>query len=240
MLSIVTLSSNCKTALKQTCDSVLSQKFSFTEKIPIEHIIIDNVSSDGSIEFLKSKQPAYKNQKIDLIVRSEPDSGISDGFNKGVKLARYENIHILNSGDLYQNNESLSSLIRFIQKNKFDISYGDISIGKKFIEADSFYKSKIKGFMPRLNHPSMIIKKHVYETIGEYSQEFKIAMDYEFLLRCHLQNIIFKNRHDHLIYMDPNGVSNSRKLDGYKEVFRISKFKFLTLIYIVYNFLRAN
>lgn len=183
-ISIITATYNSAKTISDTIESVLSQQYK-----NLEYIIIDGFSKDNTIDIVKS----YVN-KSDISIKwiSEKDNGIYDAMNKGIQMATGEVIGILNSDDFYTDNNVLSLVADEFEKNKeLDAIYGDIH----FVDSDNlnkcvrYYSSKIfkrqlmrLGFMPA--HPSFYIKKYKLLEIGLYKTNYKIAADFEFLLRA--------------------------------------------------------
>ena len=110
--TIVTIVYNDKVGIDKTIQSVINQTF-----LDFEYIIIDGASNDGTIDIIKN----YKND-IDIFV-SEPDKGIYDAMNKGIKLARGKWINFMNSGDVFFNNQVLENLNK-LNDNGYDAMYG--------------------------------------------------------------------------------------------------------------------
>lgn len=232
MISVVTLSYNCSERLMRTCQSILNQI-----DPPQEHIIIDNNSNDDTKEKINNIRKNYKSIGVDLIFISESDQGISDGFNKGIMQCKYEIIALLNSGDIYFKNT-----LQIVKNNfhsKDEILFGNLQMqgSNKVILGDVNFYKKIKSYMPRLNHPALFVKKSIYDTVGLYSLDYKIAMDYDFLLRSFMQGVVFKYVNQTFTLMEPDGISNTNKLGVYKETFNISINKFQCIVYVFYNFI---
>ncbi len=180
-ISIITVVYNNIYTINDAILSVYNQSYE-----NIEYIIIDGQSSDGTKEILKKQSDKYS------ILISEPDLGIYDAMNKGIRLASGDIIGILNSDDLYQNQSIISEIMQqFIQIPDLDILYGDLVYVKyddtnKVIrnwESTSYYPKFFEyGNIPP--HPSLFLKRRVYKEVGLFNLEFKLAADYEFMLRA--------------------------------------------------------
>jgi glycosyltransferase len=177
MFSIITVTYNSLKTLKDSYYSLSTQ--SFTEW---EWVVQDGGSSDDTIEWLNS----ISDSRVKWI--SEPDYGIYDALNKALKRANGEWIGLLHSDDFYPNNNIL--------KNVFDASngvvaiYGDLEyvhIGDlrkvvRYWQAGLFESKLIsQGWMPP--HPTLFLRKEIYKCVGPFDTEFKIAADYDFILR---------------------------------------------------------
>lgn len=216
-VSIITPSYNSGKYIEETIKSVLDQNYK-----SIEYIIIDGGSTDGSLDIIKRYE-----KDIDYWV-SEPDEGISDAFNKGIKASRGDIIGIINAGDRYTG-EAVNTAVKILQENpEFDFVYGDLLYADEkgnpqfLMKGDRSYQKKIQYTMPALNHPTVFMKRFVYESYGLFDISYKLAMDYEFLLRithCGKKGIYIENT---LAMMILGGISYARYYEGYKEVYKAS------------------
>ena len=152
--------------------------------VDIEHIVIDGGSTDGTLEFLK------KNIHLFSRLISEPDRGLYDAMNKGLAIATGEVIGFLHSGDVYENDKVLASVMKVMESEGLDAVYADIAFFKPSdpLKALRRYRSirftpqRIAwGWMPA--HPSLFIRHQVYERFGRFNTKYKIAGDYEFVAR---------------------------------------------------------
>ncbi|WP_146151672.1 glycosyltransferase family 2 protein [Photobacterium sp. GB-50] len=221
--SIVTVSYNSALTISETIDSVLSQK-----GVDFEYIIIDGGSKDNTLEIIKS----YNDPRVKYI--SEPDDGLYNAMNKGLKLASGEVVAILNSDDLYTHELVLDRV-----KNEFLFNSSDIVSGHiYYFDEDKNIKGRVykcsdylcssqwlDGWQPP--HPSTFVKKVVYDNVGEYSECYKISSDYDFLFRALYLN---KFKHsvidEYLVAMRTGGESTrsfGAIIKGNKEVREILK-----------------
>lgn len=183
--SIITVCYNSKNTIEKTINSVINQTHS-----NYEYIIVDGESNDGTLDVLKR----YK-EHIDVLI-SEPDNGIYDAFNKGIRLAKGNFIAILNSDDTYNPN-TLELAFKTAVAHPDAIVYGDTC----FIDEDDVvFSSNVGHFNPKsltsgigFMHPASFVPKKVYEKVGLYleKKELNIASDADFLIRCHLQGVNF-------------------------------------------------
>ncbi len=199
-ISIITVNLNNSDGLLKTIKSVVEQKCS-----DYEYIVIDGGSTDQSVQVIKQ----YKD-KIQYWV-SEPDKGIYNAMNKGIKIAKGEYCYFLNSGDTFND----ANILSFVNSNlgENDIVYGNlkfidnlserISIQPEKLELDRFYQGT-------LYHPATFIKKELFNQYGKYNEDYKIAGDYEFFLRIFLKGKIVTKYIDYTIAaFDINGISSS-------------------------------
>jgi glycosyltransferase len=178
-VSIITVVYNNKDTIKDAIESVLNQTYK-----NIEYIIIDGGSNDGTVEIIRS----YGN-KIDKFI-SEKDNGIYDAMNKGIKLATGDIVGILNSDDFYASNDIIEKVVNEFIEKKVDSVYGDLVYvdAKNTDKIVRYWKSKPfkeglfkKGWHPA--HPTFFVKKEIYDKYGIFNLDFKIAADYELMLR---------------------------------------------------------
>jgi glycosyltransferase involved in cell wall biosynthesis len=165
---------------------------------------------------------------------SEPDNGIYDAMNKGIKEANGEIIGILNSDDLYHTNNVISKVVKAFRKNSIDVVFGDLHYVKKinldkvvrYYSSAKFHPSKFRfGFMPA--HPTFFTKKEHYENLGLYKTNYEIAADFELLLRfLKVYNLEYKYLPINMIKMRMGGRSTSSLKSNYilnKEMVRACK-----------------
>lgn len=216
LVTIVTVVYKCKQFLETAIRSALNQKYSNTE-----YIVIDGGSTDGTIDIIRKYEHA-----IDYWV-SEPDSGISEAFNKGVMLAKGDYISFLNADD-WLAEDQIDIAVQTLNKSRADFVFGDIIFhdftGKPLyrIKGDLDYDKKIAHSMPDLNHPTVMARKAVYDKIGGFDLNYKIAMDYDWLLRGYLAGFRGLYVPDLIEHMRLCGVSDRRYAVAYREVRDIS------------------
>ena len=178
-ISIITAVYNNKKTIKDAIESVLNQTYK-----NIEYVIVDGDSKDGTVDIIKQYE-----SKIDKFI-SEPDNGIYDAMNKGIKLATGDIIGFLNSDDFYASNNVLEKVANEFIDKKVDSVYGDLVYvdNKDITKVVRYWKSKPykegffkKGWHPP--HPTFFVKREIYEKYGKFRLEFKIAADYELMLR---------------------------------------------------------
>lgn len=181
-ISIVTATWNRADTIRDTIESILAQIHQNWE-----HIIIDGASSDNTIEVINEYVDRYNGR---LKIVSEKDKGIYDAMNKGVKLATGDIIGTLNADDFYADNLTLKHINDAFEQHDVDAVYGDNMIVdfndtskqiRHHVNTDfSRWKMRL-GFMP--SHPTFYCKKNVFDTFGKFNETYKIAADFEWLLR---------------------------------------------------------
>lgn len=204
-ISIITIVRNNKDTIKDAIESVLGQTYK-----NIEYIVVDGASSDGTAEVIRN----YGN-KITTFV-SESDNGIYDGLNKGVSLATGGVVAFLHSDDLYASDNIVQIIAdEFNQDDSLDGVYGDLIYTPKddTLKVLRYWKSRefsqdllAKGWMPA--HPTLFLRREVYQKYGSFDTGFKIAGDYDFMLRILKDNIVVKYLPQVICKMRAGGESN--------------------------------
>lgn len=213
-ISLITITFNSEKTLQDTIDSVSKQKYS-----NIEYIIIDGNSTDNTIKIIKSN--------LNVISKwiSEPDDGIYDAMNKGIKMATGDVIGILNSDDTFHSDESLMKIAGAFIENDPDCTFGNLNYLNTNGVVTRKWRSKSyeqgifeKSWTPA--HPTFYCKRIIYEKFGLYKTDYEIAADVELMFRLLEVNKIKSYFIDEvLIDMLEGGVSNS----GLSSTFTIIK-----------------
>jgi len=229
LFSIVTIALNSENSIRRTIKSVISQTFH-----SFEYIIIDGGSTDGTLDILEE----YKDQ---IKVISEPDKGISDAFNKGIKYSRGRFICFLNSDDWFEA-DILNKIAKYALDD-IDILYGKLNLwyGDKYLYSQEANHTRLK-FGMSLNHPSTFILKKVYANLL-YNLNYKYAMDYDLLLKAYLYKHTFHYLDFSVANMSVEGVSNKYWFRTLKEVYHIKNKelnnKFMNLLYFLFSVIKS-
>lgn len=211
-VSIITVVYNGAKTLEQTIQSVLNQTYT-----NIEYVIIDGQSTDGTLEIIEK----YKD-KISYYV-SEPDKGIYDAMNKGLAAASGDIIGILNADDWYDSN-AVKYVMDCFADNDADIVYG----GFNRVESDGTILATKPAPLTELwyeiliCHQAAFVKREVYQKMGGYSLDYKIASDYDFFLRCYSKQIKFEYLDKELVYFRFTGISSTKHLKCAEEINQIA------------------
>jgi len=202
-ISVVTVCYNSSKTIRNTIESVLTQNYS-----NVEYVIVDGNSTDNTLDIINE----YRD-KIDVLI-SEPDLGIYDAMNKGIKASTGDVVGILNSDDVYASKRSLNLIAEGLTED-VDGVYADLfyvkennaqEISRKY-SSMSFSKKIIRfGFM--LPHPTYYIRKKMYKEYGYYKLDYRVSADFELIAR-HIQNGIKLKRVPHvLVHMREGGISS--------------------------------
>ena len=205
-ISIITVVLNNEDIIKDVINSVLNQTYR-----NIEYIIVDGSSADGTIEIIKSYE-----DKITKFI-SEPDSGLYDAMNKGIKLATGDIIGILNSDDFYMDEFVIEKIARIFKEQKVDSLFADLVYVKpdnlnkvvRFYDSSKFHLSKFAyGWMPA--HPTFFVKRKIYKKYGLFRTDLKIAADFDILINfLYTHKVSYYYLQDIIIKMRTGGISAS-------------------------------
>lgn len=177
-ISIITVTYNNQKYISECIESVLNQTHQ-----DIEYIVIDGASTDGTLDVINN----YKDKMFKVV--SEPDKGIYDAINKGIHLATGDIVGILNSDDTYASDMVLEKVNSAFEDSGAQSCYGDlvyVSQDKsriiRYWKSGEYSKELImKGWMPP--HPTFFVKRVIYDRLGRFNTDFKIAADYDLILR---------------------------------------------------------
>lgn len=181
-ISIVTVTYNSASTLRDTIESVLAQTYQ-----NIEYIIVDGLSKDNTMDIVREYEPKF-NGRMRYV--SERDNGLYDAMNKGIKMAAGEIVGIINSDDFYHRPDIIQLVAETMSDERVQAVYGDV----RFVNPNDlnttvrYYSSRIFrpslfrfGFMPA--HPTFFTYKKFFDEFGYYKLNYKIAADYELLVR---------------------------------------------------------
>ena len=235
-ISIITICYNSELTISGTLKSIKSQSFR-----DFEHIVIDGGSTDKTISIIEKENISDK-------VISEKDSGIYDAFNKGIINSKGDIIGFLNSDDTFYDKNSLKKIEESMKEN-IDCVFGDLVYTNSQNKINRIWKgSKFtkgsfkKSWMPA--HPTFYCKRNIYNKYGFYDESFRIAGDFELMMRfLEKHNITSKYINNRLINMRQGGISNKsflNKLHIIKEEFKAFKNNNIKVNKIDYLFQKAK
>ena len=204
-VSIITATYNSSKTIVDTLHSLESQSYK-----NIEYIIVDGASKDNTLEVIE-----HNCSRVSRII-SEPDKGIYDALNKGIKAATGDIVGFLHSDDLFAYPEAVEDIVATFKKNKTQAVYGDLEYVSKddtssivrFWKSGDFSYGKLRnGWMPP--HPTFYMKRDCYNSFGLFDLDFKIAADYDSLLRyLWTNNVSLSYLPSVIIKMRVGGTSN--------------------------------
>ena len=208
-ISIITSTFNSSATLADTFESVLAQTYQ-----NIEYIVVDGDSKDDTLDIIRAYEPRFEGRMRWI---SERDNGLYFAMNKGLSMATGDVIGILNSDDFYTDETVLERIVQALEQTGAEAVYGDIH----YVAADNlnrclrYYSSRgfsrwtmRLGFMPA--HPSFYCRREVYERHGLFDTRYKVAADFELLLRLiFVGNISTTYIHKDCVTMRDGGASNA-------------------------------
>ena len=207
-ISIITVVYNNKETIQDAINSVLSQEYD-----DLEYIVVDGASTDGTVGVIEDVAKKYSERSVKFV--SEKDDGIYDAMNKGIRLATGDIIGILNSDDFYINNDVISTVANEFMAKDVDSVIADLVYVKRhkpdevvrYYRSSNFHPKKFAyGWMPA--HPTFFVKRVCYERYGLFKTDYKIAADYELLVRfLSKHNVSFSYIPRVIIKMRAGGVS---------------------------------
>ncbi len=215
-VSIITAVYNRVDSIERAVHSVQSQDYP-----DIEHIVVDGGSTDGTLQKLKTCLGR------DVVLVSEPDRGMYDAINKGLRVATGDVIGLLHSDDYFESNRILSDVVTEFLDSSIDAVYGDAAffsgeapdrIVRRYSSA-KFKPSRLGwGWMPA--HTTLFIRRENYLRIGEYKLDYTIAADFDFVCRAfNLNQIRYSYIPKVLVKMQTGGLSSA----GWRNTFNLNK-----------------
>lgn len=203
-ISVITACFNSAATISDTLRSVVEQTHP-----DVEHVIVDGGSRDDTVKLAQTLGRSGK------VIISEPDKGIYDAMNKGLRLATGDVIGFLNADDMYAANEVLAKVGTFMQQDGLDALYGDTEFVRppnldkpvRRYRSDRFRPDRIAwGWMPA--HPALFLKRQVFERYGSFRTDYRIAGDFELVARIfHPGELVYQYIPEVLVRMRTGGIS---------------------------------
>ena len=210
-ISVVTVCYNAAQTLADAVDSVLDQTSDPSAPFELEYIVVDGGSTDGTLDLLAP----HRNRIATLI--SEPDNGLYDAMNKGIKAATGDIVAILNADDVYASTDVLARVAATFRDSGVEAVYGDLN----YVTADDLSKvtrrwnagpytpgAFRRGWMPP--HPALFVRRACYDRWGLFTLTLRSAADYELMLRfIHRHGMTLAYLPETLVLMRAGGGSNA-------------------------------
>lgn len=208
-ITVITVTFNSGRTIGDTIESVLRQTYK-----DIEYLIIDGQSTDNTLDIVRDYEARFGGR---MRYVSEPDKGLYDAMNKGVAMAKGDVVGMLNSDDFFTSCDVLATVAEKMENDNADAVYGDVHFVKDgdLQTVTRYYSSRLFsrgwmrfGFMPA--HPSFYCRRKMYERYGLFDCSYKVAADFEHLLRLIYVNRI-RTRYIHMdfVTMRTGGLSTS-------------------------------
>lgn len=215
-ITVITVTRNNVSTIQATLDSVAAQDYA-----EVEHVVIDGASTDGTTELVRAR-----GTRVGTLV-SEPDKGIYDAMNKGIRHATGEVIAFLNGDDVYAHSGVLSHVAAILQGKQVGLVYGDVEFFRPERPGQAIRRYRSGHFSPRQlawgwmpAHPAMFVRTRLFESAGVFRTDYRIAGDYEWIVR------VFKNHapsYAHtsqvLVHMLTGGASTA----GWRSTLRLNR-----------------
>lgn len=218
-ISIITATYNSAATVRDTFESVLRQTYQ-----EIEYIVVDGASKDDTVALIKAYEPRFEGRMRWV---SEPDKGLYDAMNKGLRMATGEVVGILNSDDFYTADDVLERVAEALRDSRLDAVYGDVHYVReedlghtvRYYSSKRFTRERMRmGSMPA--HPSFYARRSCYQRYGGFDTDYKIGADFEQLLRLiYVHKIRTRYLAKDFVTMRMGGVSSSG-LKSYWQIIR--------------------
>ncbi len=204
LVSIITVCWNSEKTIERTIKSVMVQTYG-----NIEYIIVDGASTDQTVSIAEKYQQVAG---FTITIISEPDDGIYDAMNKGINAAHGDIIGILNSDDWYEA-DAVERSVKAICDSGEDkcVSYGDM----RFWSPDGMSKTLHRPYTElerdMIFHPTCFVTKETYSEYGGFNQDYRLAADYELMLRLYKKGVTFVDNGGTIANFSLEGASASVK-----------------------------
>ena len=205
-ISVITVCFNSAQTIESTLRSVANQA-----DAEVEHIVVDGASTDNTATILQS----HLHQLARVI--SEPDRGIYDAMNKGVRVATGDVIGFLNADDVYAHQNVLATVAEIMEREHLDAVFGDVEFfrsGSRIRTFRRYSSARFRpdriawGWMPA--HPALFIRREVFHRVGLFRTDYRIAGDFEFVARAFGKNTLrYRHLPQVLVRMRTGGISTS-------------------------------
>lgn len=226
-ITLITACYNSEATIRTCFDSVLSQ-----QGVELEYIVVDGGSKDNTVDIIKEYSTRSTcSTRLSFKWISEPDQGMYDAINKGIKMATGEVIGILNADDVLASNDTLAKIAAQFEvtgngeqgTEKIDALYADIRFVKEGDSVEAlraantvrycsarFWRPWMFRFAAMVPHPSFYVRRECFERLGNYSLDYKICSDFELELRF-LKFAKLRSRylHECVVVMRMGGASTS-------------------------------
>jgi glycosyltransferase involved in cell wall biosynthesis len=203
-VSIITVTLNSAATLATTMESIRCQ-----DHTDIEHILVDGASRDNTVEIIRSYPHVAR-------FVSEPDKGLYDAINKGIRMATGDVVGILNSDDFFPSPSIVSRVVEELERRQVDAVFGDVAFVRtddlsrivRLYSSGKFHPRQFAwGYMPA--HPSFYVTRRCYDELGLYQTDYEIAADYELVMRfLHRHQVTYGYVPLTMVHMRTGGVSN--------------------------------
>lgn len=212
LVSVITVVRNSVTTLSRTIESIKAQVYP-----RVEYLIVDGGSIDGTLDVIRRYE-----SDVDLWV-SDPDHGISDAFNKGIALSAGQFVALVNADDWIEP-DHIWKAVETLTHTGADFAFGNLTVHGRdghelySVIGDRDYARCLHHAMTAVNHPTVVCRRSVFELNGLFDPRFRVAMDYEWLLRNHTLGIVGALVPNLTSHMSADGMSQTHVRQSLREV----------------------
>lgn len=215
-ISIITISYNSQKTIEKTILSILGQSYR-----PLEYVLVDGGSKDGTIELIKKYIPELEKAGIEVNYKSEPDKGISDAFNKGIQRSSGDIIGIINSDDQLMDEALMKIADAFAPTATVDVVCGDClwidtEHNLQYIRKSKMQLKKLKYEMV-LMHPTCFVRRTAYEKWGCFDINLRYIMDKDLMARFYRNGANFEYTPNVIVSMSAGGASDANAKKVFEE-----------------------
>ncbi len=206
--TIITIAFNSEKTIERTIKSVLAQTYK-----DYEYVLVDGASKDGTLDIVRRYEPLFEGR---MKWKSEPDKGIYNAMNKGIKRANGDIIGIVNSDDWLEN-DALEKVKDAIDANNCDMDslycgginfhHSSGEVKKAGVNIKALHRDAWLYIVSGVRHPGLFVPKRIYDEIGLFNDKMRLSADADFMLRCYYQNINFVDIHAFVSNMAEGGIS---------------------------------
>ena len=224
-ISIITPCLNSAKTIRQTIESVLNQTYH-----NIEYIIVDGASMDGTLEIIQEYEPQFQGR---LHYVSEPDHGIYDAMNKGIRMSHGNVIGIINSDDFYEQ-DAVENIVMHLGREKYQVIYGYCKMFDGCHCVGILRRSHHNLPQEMIPHPACFLTRSIYKKFGLFLNVFKFAGDYELMLRLYKsKRVKFVQIHSVIANFRMGGISSSSRQLKRERAWILFRYKFISFIKMI-------
>jgi len=214
-ISFVTAVRNGGATITRCLDSVAALAGSVPGVSVVQYVVIDGLSTDDTVQKVQAWRAAHPGSPLELV--SEADLGIYDAMNKGIRRCHGEWIGIINADDWYAP-DALRHYQPYFSENA--ILHGQLNVDGRVVGTDRYNPAKHFRPMRQMaaQHPTCFVPRQVYEKFGLFQTSFRLAGDFEFLLRCHLRGVAFHYVPQVIAHFSKGGATDQQTVRSWREV----------------------
>ena len=224
-IAIITPCLNSAKTIRQTIESVLNQTYQ-----DIEFIIVDGASTHGTLEIIQEYEDQFQGR---MQYVSEPDNGIYDAMNKGIRMSHGNVIGIINSDDFYEE-DAVDNVVMHLGREKYQVIYGYCKMFDGCHCAGILRRSHRNLPQEMIPHPTCFLTRSIYKKFGLFLESFKIAGDYELMLRLYLSDRVkFVQINRVIANFRMGGISSFSKQLKRERAWILFRYKFISFLKMI-------